>query len=667
MICLLGSATASVGDPSGRTSKRQQQRRSTILSNRDKIHRVVMRIMAEDTAEPILFPNSPNHPENESSPEHQSRLAALEDALEGLGSAPGEGAVQVSDTEGLEEEEGEEWEEESDVEEAVEESRRGSLVAGTGRPGDGTVLGQGWMRVPSHRAPIPEFVKNPESETWPSGRELKKEDLLQKVPEHEPGSFMVLDNLMWWAGSSVLQYLGEVGSHFRINAMLGKSSVQSRLEGGVESEETASSPSSSASGPSQDEIAALALPKDMDGLTMREFSYQTLQSQDFYQLYRDWECSVQVGGADQFGNISAGVDFVRRRRAQEEAAVRDTAAAIEVQKKLIEDLKEQHSRLEAQGALLRPDVSDLDAYIYATRAQCLQDLQDEIQAHEQDLETLAIQLQSLKSTRDSRHAQLPSEVAGFTTPLLTHHNGEKIGKSSSTGQPVFLSPDVTSPFELYQYLVRVRDEEVRQLLMTFTRIQEEAIDKLMAQDASMRLPQFLLANSVVGMLHGPLAVHACEEASRFIYQATVEQTRGNALLTYQHLMTAMVPVTLVSEEDLATHNSLLGLLVKIGVLPSMTQANKASRQGSLYVNQRRVLFDQTLDRESWISGCFLIVRLGKRGIPQVVCRSDLHEIIEQSANGTEEASSAADSPAATAAATTKATGSTTENEAASQV
>jgi tyrosyl-tRNA synthetase len=92
----------------------------------------------------------------------------------------------------------------------------------------------------------------------------------------------VVNNLDWTGPLSVIDFLRDVGKHFPINKMLARDVVRNRLESGI---------------------------------SYTEFSYQLLQANDFYQLHMAYGCQLQFGGSDQWGNITAGVDFVRRREA----------------------------------------------------------------------------------------------------------------------------------------------------------------------------------------------------------------------------------------------------------------------------------------------------------------------------------------------------------------
>ena len=88
------------------------------------------------------------------------------------------------------------------------------------------------------------------------------------------------NNLDWTAPLSTIDFLRDIGKHFSVNQMLNKDSVSSRLE--------------------------------KDGISYTEFSYQVLQSMDYLELFRRNNCTLQIGGSDQWGNITAGLDLIRR-------------------------------------------------------------------------------------------------------------------------------------------------------------------------------------------------------------------------------------------------------------------------------------------------------------------------------------------------------------------
>ncbi len=91
----------------------------------------------------------------------------------------------------------------------------------------------------------------------------------------------MVNNLDWTGGMTVIEFLRDVGKHFRVNKMLTKDSVARRL--------------------ASDE-----------GISFTEFSYQLLQGMDFLELYRRYGCTLQTGGSDQWGNLTAGLDLIHR-------------------------------------------------------------------------------------------------------------------------------------------------------------------------------------------------------------------------------------------------------------------------------------------------------------------------------------------------------------------
>jgi tyrosyl-tRNA synthetase len=94
-----------------------------------------------------------------------------------------------------------------------------------------------------------------------------------------PTAALLLDNAKWLGSQGLIDFLRDVGKHFTVNVMLQKESVKARLE---------------------------------SGLSFTEFSYMLLQAYDFLHLFRERQCTLQVGGSDQWGNITAGVDLIRR-------------------------------------------------------------------------------------------------------------------------------------------------------------------------------------------------------------------------------------------------------------------------------------------------------------------------------------------------------------------
>ena len=130
----------------------------------------------------------------------------------------------------------------------------------------------------------------------PSGKSkernlLDKEELFKNVDaiqaqltkflkfEDIPNAAAIVNNYDWFKSFNFLDFIRDVGKHISVNYMMAKESVKKRLE---------------------------------TGISFTEFSYQLVQGYDFYWLYKNHQCKVQMGGSDQWGNIVTGTELIRR-------------------------------------------------------------------------------------------------------------------------------------------------------------------------------------------------------------------------------------------------------------------------------------------------------------------------------------------------------------------
>lgn len=111
-----------------------------------------------------------------------------------------------------------------------------------------------------------------------------KNQLSRFLDLSDPEKGEMLDNYDWISKISLLEYLRNYAKFFNINYMLSKDIISSRLEAGI---------------------------------SLTEFSYMTLQSIDFYKLYKEKGCRIQIGGSDQWGNLTAGLELIRKLEGQE--------------------------------------------------------------------------------------------------------------------------------------------------------------------------------------------------------------------------------------------------------------------------------------------------------------------------------------------------------------
>ncbi|MGH8187540.1 MAG: tyrosine--tRNA ligase, partial [Steroidobacteraceae bacterium] len=270
----------------------------------------------------------------------------------------------------------------------------------------------------------------------------------------------LINNAEWLTKLGAIEFMRDVGKHFTINAMLAKESVKRRIE-------------------------------SADGISYTEFSYSLLQAYDFLVLHDRCNCLLQMGGSDQWGNITAGMDLIRRMR--------------------------------------------------GTRAY------------------------------------------GLVLPLITTASGTKFGKTEAG--TIWLDPQLTSPFEFYQFWIQADDRDAVKYLKYFTFLSEERIRELEA--ATMRAPehreaQRALAREVTRLVHGDAAVRDAEAATQKLFRDDVSRMSAAELLQ----VFASVPS---SEVHLATGGmSLTDLLSSTGVTSSKGEATRLIRGGGIYVNDRRI-------------------------------------------------------------------------------
>lgn len=310
-----------------------------------------------------------------------------------------------------------------------------------------------------------------------------------------PNAAKLVNNYDWIGPFSYLEFLRDVGKNFPVNVMLAKDSVKSRL--GREDSGT-----------------------DAVGLSYTEFSYMLLQAYDFVHLYDTFGCELQVGGSDQWGNITAGIDLARRMRG--------------------------------------------------------------VQLH------------------------------GLTCPLLTKSDGTKMGKTE--GGAVWISPERTSPYQFYQYWIRVEDADVGKVLRTLTQLppaEIESLDAAREKDAAKRDSQRRLAEELTRLVHGEDGLTAAQRATEIFYGAEITDLNDAQLVE----IFADVPSQQLPRNTLSIDGGLpiVDALVAAGLAKSKGDARRTAQQGGAYVNNRRVEGIETrLTPGDLASETVMVLRSGKK-------------------------------------------------------
>ncbi|MEC7839311.1 MAG: tyrosine--tRNA ligase [Chlamydiota bacterium] len=298
---------------------------------------------------------------------------------------------------------------------------------------------------------------------------------------------VILNNYDWYKNFPMIDFLRSVGKHFRIGTMLAKDSVKGRFE----SEE---------------------------GMSFTEFSYQLLQGYDFLHLYREHGVTVQLGGSDQWGNITAGTDLVR------------------------------------------------------------------------------------KVTGDS--------VSGVTFPLLTRSDGKKFGKSEKGA--IWLSSDKLSPYEFYQYLIRITDEDVIKLMRMLTFMEMDEIrhyEKLM-QEASYipNTAQKRLAEEVTRLVHGEEGLSRAVKATKGAAPGSDTKLDAETL----EMIASDMPSKNLQKDDVIG-STVVEVIVKAEIQPSKGAAKRMVEGGGVYLNNKKVADVRTsIEEADLIEGRLLLLAVGKK-------------------------------------------------------
>ena len=244
-----------------------------------------------------------------------------------------------------------------------------------------------------------------------------------------------------------------------------------------------------------------------------------LQAYDFVHLLDQHDCQLQVGGSDQWGNITAGIDLGRRMRSK--------------------------------------------------------------------------------------------QLYGITCPLLTKSDGSKMGKTE-TGT-VWLAADRTSPYDFYQYWIRVADEDAGKCLRFLTELQREEVeqlDKARGDSPAERASQKRLAEELTRLVHGDEGLRIAQRATDVFFGAEIEE------LSDQQLSQIFkdVPSGQVARGTLAGDGlPIINALVTVGLAKSNGEARRTIAQGGAYVNNRRVdSIERSLDLSDLVGETTIVLRSGKK-------------------------------------------------------
>ena len=200
---------------------------------------------------------------------------------------------------------------------------------------------------------------------------------------------------------------------------------------------------------------------------------------------------------------------------------------------------------------------------------------------------------------------------GLTTPLITDDHGRKLGKTE-TGT-VWLDAGLTSPYQLFQYLLNAPDDRVGTYLRALTLLPRERVEELdaaTAESPQRREAQRALAREVVAVVHGEAEAQAAERAGRALFGEELAELDEPSLLA----VFAEAPSTELPRSALEGAGvPVVEVLADCGLTSSRSAARKAVEQGGAYVNNRRVDdLERRLTGADLLHGRYVVLRRGKR-------------------------------------------------------
>ncbi len=286
-----------------------------------------------------------------------------------------------------------------------------------------------------------------------------------------------VNNADWLDNLNYISFLREYGSKFSVNRMLSAECFKQRLE---------------------------------KGLSFLEFNYMIMQAYDFLELNKRFGCKMQLGGNDQWSNIIAGANLIRKSE---------------------------------QG-----------------------------------------------------------ESFGLTFKLLTTSEGKKMGKTEKGA--VWIDPEKTSPFEMYQYFRNIDDADVENCLALLTFLPMDEVRRLGALEGSeINGAKEILAFEFTKLVHGEEEAQKAQDAAKSLFAGGMDSSN--------------IPSTTVEKSELEAGVDLLQVLCDIGFVKSRGEGKRLVKQGGIYVNEEQVKdFAQQLTMEH-LDEDKITIRKGKKSFHQL--------------------------------------------------
>ena len=303
----------------------------------------------------------------------------------------------------------------------------------------------------------------------------------------------LINNFDWMKEFSLIDFSREVGKHITVNYMMSKESVKKRIS---------------------DESS--------EGMSFTEFTYQLIQGFDFLELMRSKKCTIQIGGSDQWGNITTGIELIRKK--------------------------------------------------------------------------------------------MSKKVFSITCPLMTKSDGSKFGKTEEGN--IWLDKAKTSPYKFYQYWLNLSDEDAEKYIKIFTLLNKNEILDLIEKhkkNPHERILQNKIAEKVTLMVHSQKDLENAKVASKILFGKSTKKDLSILDKETFHDIFDGVPKVKIKRSSLTKGIGIVeALSMKGSILNSMSEARRALKENSVYINKSRVDENKILDLKDLIIEGVILVQRGKK-------------------------------------------------------
>lgn len=225
------------------------------------------------------------------------------------------------------------------------------------------------------------------------------------------------------------------------------------------------------------------------------------------------------------------------------------------------------------------------------------------------------QMGNISAGHDLIKRKTGKDAFGLLLPLITGNSGQKLGKTE--GNAVWLSGDLTTPFDLYQYFIRIPDDRVEQMLHYFTFLSIPEIDELIKagkKRPEKRLAQQRLATEVTKLVHGQNGLENAQRTTEIFFSTSDSDVTATLRGMSKQQMKEVFPSAPYCHLIYQSGMTILDFAVKLKIFPNEKVAQQIIQAGGFYVNQaKRTNIDEVLvPGDHVLPNGMTLVRTGKR-------------------------------------------------------